>query len=61
MVLDLIQDQFPKVEIEPPSNETGQWFVQVYRNDADTPEGFFGDSSLESALRLAKALKLTTS
>ena len=67
-VLDLITSRFPLVEIEcvaprKPSIHSelsyDQWFVQVYRNGRDgSPEGFFGNTPLQAAARVAKALKL---
>ena len=60
-VLDSIQRQFPIVEIELPlDDESQQWFVQVYRDGNDMPEGFFGETTYEAALRVANALKIET-
>ena len=59
-VLDEIQTLYPVIEIENPDSGPGsQWFVQIYRNGIEkTPEGFFGATSLEAAVNLAKALKI---
>ena len=59
-VLDLIQKEFPVVEIElPTAGKPMQWFVQVYRKaHSDMPEGFFGKTPLEAAERMARALKI---
>ena len=63
-VLDVIQTHYPIIEIESPDENEGpasQWFVQIYRNGIEqNPEGFFGDTSLEAAVRLANALKIDT-
>lgn len=61
VVLDLIHGRYPLVEIEAPTKgERYQWFVQVYRNGREhLPEGFFGDTPLEAACRVAKALKIS--
>ena len=61
-VLDEIQTHYPIIEIEEPHHGPGnKWFVQVYRNGIEkAPEGFFGNTSLEAAVRLAKALKIGT-
>ncbi len=60
VVLDLIYEQYPSVEIQFPVNgKRDQWFVQIYRNGPDhLPEGFFGDTSLQAAARVARALKI---
>jgi hypothetical protein len=58
-VLDSIQQHFPIVEIE--NSERGnsdQWFVQIYREGSEGPEGFFGSTTYEAACRLANALKI---
>lgn len=59
-ILDLIHKRFPLVEIEfPVSGKSRQWFVQVYRNGSNRmPEGFFGDTTLQAAARVAKALNI---
>ena len=58
-VLALIQKQYSVVEVETPGGVASQWFVQVYRKGIEeNPEGLFGDTLLEAATRLAKALKI---
>lgn len=63
-VLDLIQENCDRIEIEPPSPErlAGQWFVQIYRvHDQEIAEGFFGASAIEAAKRVASALGIKPS
>jgi len=61
-ILDRIKTQYPVVEIEQlDDSPESKWFVQIYRKGSEgNPEGFFGDTSLEAAQRLAKALKIET-
>ncbi len=60
LVLDLLADKYPAVEIEGPNerDENSKWFVQVMHENGNMPTGFFGSTIEEAARRLASALKL---
>jgi hypothetical protein len=63
-VLDLLQERFARVEIEPPirGRSPVQWFAQVYREGNESvPEGFYGSTALEAASRIANALGVKSS